>query len=179
MCTVSRRNLFDCRTLPDWYKGALFNETYYVSDGGSLWFLPDDEDVMTYKENDDPRLTYGRFAYLEGHEYRMYNTYDVHFYASFALAINWPILQMCLQYDLRDSIFVEIPDTMTALYNGVKAERKVKYTVPHDLGDPCKLFSYLFTIGLTSFGSSYSRRTVHFNKRLSYTRCERMARFKH
>ena len=27
----------------------------------------------------------GQFLYLEGHEYLMYNTYDVHFYASFAL----------------------------------------------------------------------------------------------
>lgn len=27
----------------------------------------------------------GRFLYLEGHEYLMYNTYDVHFYAGFAL----------------------------------------------------------------------------------------------
>lgn len=40
------------------------------------------------------RLAYGRFAYLEGHEYRMYNTYDVHFYASPALASLWPNLQV-------------------------------------------------------------------------------------
>lgn len=40
------------------------------------------------------RLAYGRFAYLEGHEYRMYNTYDVHFYASHALAHLWPNLQV-------------------------------------------------------------------------------------
>ena len=30
----------------------------------------------------------------------MYNTYDVHFYASFALAMLWPKLQMSLQYDI-------------------------------------------------------------------------------
>ena len=34
--------------------------------------------------------------YLEGHEYRMYNTYDVHFYASFALIDLWPKLQVQL-----------------------------------------------------------------------------------
>lgn len=39
-------------------------------------------------------------CYLVGHEYRMYNTYDVHFYASFALAMLWPKLQLSLQYDI-------------------------------------------------------------------------------
>lgn len=45
-------------------------------------------------EFNDPRLAYGRFAYLEGQEYRMYNTYDVHFYASHALSSLWPNLQV-------------------------------------------------------------------------------------
>ncbi|XP_027489597.1 non-lysosomal glucosylceramidase-like [Corapipo altera] len=45
---------------------------------------------------------YGRFAYLEGQEYRMYNTYDVHFYASFALIMLWPKLQISLQYDIGE-----------------------------------------------------------------------------
>ncbi|KAF4793136.1 hypothetical protein TURU_113876 [Turdus rufiventris] len=30
----------------------------------------------------------------------MYNTYDVHFYASFALVMLWPKLQISLQYDI-------------------------------------------------------------------------------
>ena len=25
------------RELPGWYKSALFNELYFISDGGSLW----------------------------------------------------------------------------------------------------------------------------------------------
>lgn len=29
--------------LPDWYKSALFNELYFVSDGGTVWFTADDE----------------------------------------------------------------------------------------------------------------------------------------
>nr|CAD7574474.1 unnamed protein product [Timema californicum] len=65
-------------SLPDWYKSALFNELYFVADGGSVWFLADEAENLAI---DDPRLEYGHFAYLEGHEYRMYNTYDVHFYA--------------------------------------------------------------------------------------------------
>lgn len=82
------------------------------------------------------RLAYGRFAYLEGHEYRMYNTYDVHFYASHALANLWPNLQISLQYDFKDSISTEILEPRKHLYDGKSASRKVKNSVPHDLGDP-------------------------------------------
>lgn len=32
----------------------------------------------------------------------MYNTYDVHFYASFALVMLWPKLQLSLQYDIGE-----------------------------------------------------------------------------
>lgn len=32
----------------------------------------------------------------------MYNTYDVHFYASFALIMLWPKLQISLQYDIGE-----------------------------------------------------------------------------
>lgn len=75
---------------------------------------------------------------MEGHEYLMYNTYDVHFYASFALVMNWPMLQLCMQYDMKDAIGMEVPEEVTMLYDGARVKRKVKNTVPHDLGNPCK-----------------------------------------
>jgi non-lysosomal glucosylceramidase len=31
---------------------------------------------------------------IEGHEYLMYNTYDVHFYSSYALLMNFPQLEL-------------------------------------------------------------------------------------
>lgn len=40
-----------------------------------------------------------------GQEYRMYNTYDVHFYASFALIMLWPKLELSLQYDMGEGLF--------------------------------------------------------------------------
>lgn len=40
-----------------------------------------------------------------GQEYRMYNTYDVHFYASFALIMLWPKLELSLQYDMGEDLF--------------------------------------------------------------------------
>lgn len=83
-------------------------------------------------------LEYGHFAYLEGHEYRMYNTYDVHFYASFALAMNWPHLQLCVQYDTRDFISMELSEPQKTFYNGEVKMRKPKNCVPHDAGDSCQ-----------------------------------------
>lgn len=102
-----------------------------------MWLTIDDEEAKTLPAN-DPRLEFGRFAYLESHEYRMYNTYDVHFYASFALVMNWPLLQIVLQYDMKKFISMEIKETMWMLYDGHRVERKVKNSVPHDVGNPGK-----------------------------------------
>ena len=41
---------------------------------------------------------------MEGHEYRMYNTYDVHFYSSWAIVMLWPKLQLSIQYDVATSV---------------------------------------------------------------------------
>lgn len=39
----------------------------------------------------------------------MYNTYDVHFYASFALVMLWPKLEISLQYDIGEHCPVPVP----------------------------------------------------------------------
>lgn len=63
------------RSLPAWYKSALFNELYFVADGGTVWTeLPEDADVSGGLRPEDGGLPaqpavvkeYGRFAYLEG-----------------------------------------------------------------------------------------------------------------
>lgn len=62
-------------SLPSWYKSALFNELYFVADGGTVWTeLPEDADVSGGVRTEDRGLPaqpavvkeYGRFAYLEG-----------------------------------------------------------------------------------------------------------------
>lgn len=70
--------LVACRNLPAWYKSALFNELYYVSDGGTVWVeVPPKDTLNSCQEEDSDNeadlhslpnaLTeYGRFAYLEG-----------------------------------------------------------------------------------------------------------------
>ncbi|KAL0880997.1 hypothetical protein ABMA27_002147 [Loxostege sticticalis] len=117
--------------IPDWLKSALMNELYFIADGGTIWFDVHDE----YPET-DPRHNFGLFGYLEGHEYRMYNTYDVHFYASFALAQLWPNLQVVLQYMFRDTIGLETEKYRQSLYDGKSVKYKIKDSIPHDLGDP-------------------------------------------
>lgn len=42
------------RSLPDWYKSAIFNELYFISDGGSLW-LQCDSSLGQQLSYNDPR----------------------------------------------------------------------------------------------------------------------------
>jgi non-lysosomal glucosylceramidase len=113
------------------YKRAIFNELYYISDGGTVWIDVKDDPTMHSHIQE-----HGRFAYLEGHEYRMYNTYDVHFNASFALIKLWPNLQLSIQYDYAQEIPKEISELRKCLYDGVSKKIKSSNSVPHDLGDP-------------------------------------------
>uniref|UniRef100_A0A4X2L2T2 Non-lysosomal glucosylceramidase n=1 Tax=Vombatus ursinus TaxID=29139 RepID=A0A4X2L2T2_VOMUR len=129
------------RSLPAWYKSALFNELYFLADGGTVWLEVTEE--TTIEEFDGmmsqlrPTLQeYGRFAYLEGQEYHMYNTYDVHFYASFALIMLWPKLELSLQYDMAVATLSEDLTRQKYLMSGVVAPVKKKNVIPHDVGDP-------------------------------------------
>jgi non-lysosomal glucosylceramidase len=76
----------------------------------------------------------------------MYNTYDVHFYASFTLAQLWPRLQASLQYDFRDTVLRTESERRKHLFDGKIANRKDFSAIPHDLGDPGKKHSILGTI---------------------------------
>jgi non-lysosomal glucosylceramidase len=122
--------ILDDPDLPDWYKSALFNELYFITDGGTIW--TDGGEGEAPPPEDDV----GHFAYLEGHEYLMYNTYDVHFYASFALAMLWPELELSLQRDFARAVSLEHPEERLVLGTGKMAPRKVRGAVPHDIGTP-------------------------------------------
>uniref|UniRef100_A0A665US71 Non-lysosomal glucosylceramidase n=1 Tax=Echeneis naucrates TaxID=173247 RepID=A0A665US71_ECHNA len=140
-----QRPILQDKSLPSWYKSALFNELYFVADGGTVWTeLSEDADVSGGMRSEDGGLPaqpavikeYGRFAYLEGQEYRMYNTYDVHFYASFALIMLWPKLALSLQYDIAGSVVQQDPTERLHLMSGRCSPVKAKNVVPHDIGDP-------------------------------------------
>ncbi|ESR44751.1 hypothetical protein CICLE_v10000199mg [Citrus x clementina] len=76
----------------------------------------------------------GQFLYLEGIEYLMWNTYDVHFYSSFALIMLFPKIQLSIQRDFAAAVMMHDPSKMKLLDDGQWVSRKVLGAVPHDIG---------------------------------------------
>lgn len=76
----------------------------------------------------------GQFLYLEGNEYLMWNTYDVHFYSSFALLMLFPKLELSIQRDFAAAVMLHDPERMKIMSDGKWVPRKALGAVPHDLG---------------------------------------------
>ncbi|PWA89841.1 hypothetical protein CTI12_AA107380 [Artemisia annua] len=76
----------------------------------------------------------GHFLYLEGVEYIMWCTYDVHFYASFALLELFPKIELSIQREFAKAVLTEDTRKVKFLAEGNSGIRKVKGAVPHDLG---------------------------------------------
>ena len=116
-------------TKPDWLKSALFNELYYLIDGGTAW------------ENGEvgaspAREGIGHFGYLECFDYPFVNTYDVHFYASFALAMNWPEIEKSIQRDFAATVAMDDQHLVDLLFQKGRVPRKPRGAIPHDIGMP-------------------------------------------
>jgi non-lysosomal glucosylceramidase len=116
---------------PSWLYGMMFNELYYVADGGTVW------DAKS-----------GDFGSLECFDYFFYETLDVRYYGSFPLLRFWPKLEKnvmnqfgktVLQEDLTHRRYwkynwmtdLEITEKPVEMYAG---PIKLKGSVPHDLG---------------------------------------------
>ena len=137
-------------TRPDWYKGALFNELYYLVDGGTVW--TDGEpfrgpgpglsagtvDLPPASLSGDGRgpESLGHFAVLECYDYPFYNTLDVNFYASWALLLLWPALDLSVLRDFAATVDLDDPEIVTVGWKGTAAQRKRRGALPHDLGGP-------------------------------------------
>ncbi|KAM0940195.1 putative glucosylceramidase [Dioscorea sansibarensis] len=76
----------------------------------------------------------GQFLYLEGIEYSMWNTYDVHFYSSFSLLMLFPKLELSIQRDFAAAVMMHDPEKVHIISNGKWVPRKVLGAVPHDIG---------------------------------------------
>lgn len=76
----------------------------------------------------------GQFLYLEGIEYHMWNTYDVHFYSSFALLMLFPKLELNIQRDFALAVLMHDPTKIKIMSDGRWVPRKVLGAVPHDMG---------------------------------------------
>lgn len=86
-------------------------------------------DTLVQNSNGNQQLV-GQFLYLEGHEYLMYNTYDVHFYASFALLMLFPQLELSLQRDFAKAVAEEDSSKRVMMGTGDVRPRKVKVYLP-------------------------------------------------
>ncbi|MFN8528277.1 MAG: non-lysosomal glucosylceramidase [Anaerolineae bacterium] len=136
--------ILDDPARPLWYKTALFNELYYLVDGGTAW-----EHGEYGKEA--PRQDYfGGFLYLECFDYLHYSTTDVDFYASFALLELFPDIEKRLIRDIADAVPVIEDELVLFIGEGQMGKRKLGNAVPHDLGGPYedpwrKVNHYIFT----------------------------------
>jgi non-lysosomal glucosylceramidase len=114
---------------PDWLKSALFNELYYLVDGQTAW---ENGEVG----NAPAKEGIGHFGYQECFDYKFVNTYDVHFYASFALAMNWPEIEKSIQRDFAATVAMEDLRLVDLLFAKGRVHRKPRGAVPHDIGTP-------------------------------------------
>lgn len=115
---------------PDWYKTALFNELYYLVDGGTAW-----EHGKVGEPEPEPGYI-GRFAYMECFDYPFYNTFDVDFYASFALMQLFPEIEARIVSDFAETVLVEDLEIREVGFTQINAPRKLSGAIPHDLGGP-------------------------------------------
>ncbi|HYH93044.1 MAG TPA: GH116 family glycosyl-hydrolase, partial [Candidatus Saccharimonadales bacterium] len=122
--------ILDDPARPAWYRAALFNELYFLVDGGSFWEAGEVGDAEPAA--DDP----GGFALLECVDYPFYDTVDVDFYASFAMLALYPELELRGIRDLLATIPIDDGRIVTIEASGLPARRKVGGTVPHDVGGP-------------------------------------------
>jgi non-lysosomal glucosylceramidase len=115
---------------PEWYQGALFNELYYLLDGGTFW----GSEAETSGATSD--MASEQFGLLECFDYAYYNTSDVNFSASFALLALWPRLELLTIRNLAAMVPADDPVTVTIRASGRPAIRKLPFTVAHDVGGP-------------------------------------------
>ncbi|MBA2721133.1 MAG: glucosylceramidase [Chloroflexi bacterium] len=115
---------------PDWYKAALFNELYFLVDGGTFWEAGEVGEPQPGPDD------IGRFALIECIDYPFYDTVDVDFYASFAILETFPELEA---RGIRDLLAVVPGGDATIVRieaSGLEAVRKAPWAVPHDVGGP-------------------------------------------
>jgi non-lysosomal glucosylceramidase len=73
---------------------------------------------------------------MECFDYPFYNTFDVSFYASYALLLLWPELEKQMMRDIARAVPQHDDSVVVIQSSGKRAIRKVAGAVPHDLGGP-------------------------------------------
>ena len=129
--------IFAATDRPDWYKAALFNELYFLVDGGTIWH---DGPVEPIAPAGADRLhqpaDLAELALIECFDYPFYDTLDVHFYAASAISRLFPRLQASISRAFAASVAVDDPTPVVVEASGEIAPSKVAGALPHDLGGP-------------------------------------------
>ncbi|XP_042303811.1 non-lysosomal glucosylceramidase-like [Sceloporus undulatus] len=145
-----QRPILEDSDLPAWYKSALFNELYFLADGGTVWveLLPEDGPSLDASQGLSGLLPvvgeFGRFAYLEGQSLCR---------NIIIIIINKAFI--CIPPFLRSGTAlrkIEIwssassmtwrrraargPCAAALLMDGQTAQVKLRNVVPHDIGEP-------------------------------------------
>jgi non-lysosomal glucosylceramidase len=122
---------------PAWYRAELFNELYYLADGGTLWGREKDGKPQ-HPSSKDP----DSFTYMECFDYPFYGTSDVRFYGSFPLLRFWPEIEKQEMREYTDTIPQSNPQKYVWAWKTQREHKLVEYTrkvagaAPHDLGAP-------------------------------------------
>jgi len=106
----------------------LFNELYYLVDGGTFW-----ENGEVGKLSTSP---HHHFSYLECFDYSYYSTLDVRFYASWALLKLWLELEKEEMRQFADTVPLDHRQYHQIGWDQSIALRKAAGALPHDLGSP-------------------------------------------
>ena len=120
---------------PAWYRGELFNELYFLADGGTLW-----GHERTGGAEAPP--TTDSFTYMECFDYPFYGSLDVRFYGSFSLLRFWPEIEKQEMREYSSTIPQSNPQHYVWGWKSTRENKLIEYTrkvpgaAPHDLGSP-------------------------------------------
>ncbi len=134
-----QRPVISDETKPAWYQAELFNELYYLADGGTLW---GHEKTGIGNPAHASSKNADSFTYMECFDYPFYGTSDVRFYGSFPLVRFWPEIEKQEMREYTDTIPEANPQKYVWAWQSarehriVEDTRKVAGAAPHDLGAP-------------------------------------------
>jgi non-lysosomal glucosylceramidase len=134
-----QKPILDDEHKPAWYRAELFNELYFLADGGTLW---GHEHVASGKSAEPSGKDDDSFTYMECFDYPFYGSLDVRFYGSFSLLRFWPEIEKQEMREYTDTIAASNPQKYIWGWKSSRENRMVEYTrkvpgaAPHDLGSP-------------------------------------------
>lgn len=118
---------------PVWYRAELFNELYYLADGGTIW---------AHDRNSTDANAPDSFTYMECFDYPFYGSLDVRFYGSWALLRFWPEIEKQEMREYTATISQSIPQHYIWGWKSARDHQLIEFTrkvpgaAPHDLGAP-------------------------------------------